>query len=151
MVVKKDSKALFIIATILVIIIGVILASYIKQKKEDGVGNNVLQENNNELKGEEGCIPSDFPVYPNTTLESSYTTEGDNKATSIVWKTDASLSQVSSFYKSELENTGWAVTSNIENEDSTSFSFERDTKFGIIGIGRGEGGLTVISVTIGSR
>ena len=128
------------------------LIFYIKQNRDDsGVDNNSLQESKDELKGEEGGIPSDFPVYPEAVIESSYTTEGDNKATSVVWKTDASLSQVSDFYKSELENAGWAITSNIENEDSTSFSFERDTKFGIIGIGREEGGLTMISVTIGAR
>ena len=151
MVVKKDSKALFIIATILVIIIGVILTSYIKQKKEDGVGNNVLQQDKDELKGEEGGIPSDFPVYPEAVIESSFTSEGDKKATSVVWETNATLTEVSTFYKEVLEKAGWQISSNIENENSSTFSFAKGESFGFIGIGEGEGGLTIISVTIGSR
>ena len=92
-----------------------------------------------------------FPTYPGATEESSYTTEGDNKATSIVWKTDDSISEVSSFYNKELEMGGWEITSIIENENSTTFSFTRGESYGFAGIGKGKGDFTIISVTIGLR
>lgn len=150
--VKKDSKILVIIAAVLIVIVGAALVSYAKYKKQEiGVNSNSIQENKDELKGEEGGIPSDFPVYPEAVIESSYSTEGDKKATSVVWKTDANVSEVSAFYKKELENGDWTITSNIENENSNTYSFEKDDKFGFIGIGKGEGGVTIISVTIGLR
>lgn len=128
------------------------LIVYIKQKSEDfGDDNSVLQENKDKLRSEEGGIPSDFPVYHEAVIESSYTSEGDKKATSVVWETDDDISEVYSFYKQELEKEDWEITSNIENENSSTYSFEKDNKFGFIGIGIGEGGLTIISVTIGSR
>ena len=139
---------IFLVISFVLVVIGILMLINLQKRK------TLQKENTQETEVSQDTssgLLDDFPVYPEAVIESSYTTEGDKKATSVVWKTGASLSQVSDFYKSELENAGWAITSSIENEDSTSFSFERDTKFGIIGIGRGEGGLTVISVTIGSR
>lgn len=150
--VKKDSKTLVTITVVLIVVIGTALVIYNKTTNDDiEVDNHSLQENINELKSEEGVIPSDFPVYPEVVIESSYTSEGDKKAISVVWKTDANVSEVSAFYKKELENGDWTITSNIENANSSTYSFEKDNKFGFIGIGKGEGGVTIISVTIGSR
>jgi hypothetical protein len=97
-------------------------------------------------------LPTDFPVFSNVTVESSYSTKGENaQATSIVWKTESSVAEVSNFYDVELKSAGWDVLSNIKGEVSTTFSVEKGNHFGIIGIGRGEGESTVISVTIGLR
>lgn len=96
-------------------------------------------------------ISEGFPIYPGATLESSYTTEADNPAESWVWKTDAGTSDVSNFYKEELKNNGWEITSDIKDKDSYTFGFTKEEKFGFIGIGKGEGNLTFISVTIGVR
>lgn len=141
-----------IIAASFVFFIGVIVLVKIYEKKKHTltertglIKESVINENG------ESTLLDDFPVYPGASVESSFTSEGDKKATSVVWKTDDDISEVSSFYKQELEKTGWIVTSNIENDLSTTFSFEMDNKFGFIGIGEGEGSSTVISVTIGSR
>ena len=150
--VKKDSKTLIIIAAVLIVFVGGALIIYAKTKSSYlGQDKNTSQEYRDELKSKENDLLSDFPIYPGTTEESSYTTEGDNKATSIVWKTDDSISEVSTFYNKELEMGGWEITSKIENENSTTLSFTRGERYGFVGIGKGEGDFTIISVTIGER
>ena len=151
-VVKKDSKTLIIITASLLVFVVAALVIYTKIKDNYlGQDNNSSQENRDDLSSYENDLLSDFPIYPGATEESSYTTEGDNKATSIVWKTDDSISEVSYFYNKELEMGGWEITSIIENENSTTLSFTRGESYGFVGIGKGEGDITIISVTIGER
>jgi len=141
--VKKLFIPLFLIILFISLIAGIL---YIKQLK----GDKDITRNDEELKGKSDLL-EDFPVYSGATLESSYTTEGDRKAKSFFWKTDDSIYEVSSFYKKELENGNWEITSNVENDNSFTYSFTKDEMFGFIGIGEGERNLTVISVTIGLR
>jgi ABC-type glycerol-3-phosphate transport system permease component len=143
--VKKLFVPIFLIILLISLIVG-ILYIYIKQSKSD----KDITRNSEELKGKSDLL-EDYPVYPGAILESSFTTEGDNKATSSVWKTDDSISEVYSFYTKELEEGDWEITSIVENENLTALSFTRGESYGFAGIGKAERNLTVISVTIGLR
>ena len=154
---KKKLAKSKVLATIILLVLFVflvigifLLINFNRKKALEKDKDNFPQETKVSENGATGLL-GDFPVYPNATLESSYSTEGDKKATSVVWETNATLTEVSTFYKEVLEKAGWQISSNIENENSSTFSFAKGESFGFIGIGEGEGGLTIISVTIGLR
>ncbi len=94
-------------------------------------------------------FPSDFPVYPNAKLASSWTAKGnDTDGLSLIWKTEDIVSKVSNYYESELKNAGWILSFTSKTEDSTTFAFEKNDVSGFIGI-TVEESKTVISLTLG--
>lgn len=94
-------------------------------------------------------FPKDFPTYPEATLVNSWTATGNTtEGVSVVWQTPDSLSIVSEYYQGELEKSGWTAIVNKEG-DSATITFEKDKVSGFIGITKGEGDITVISVTLG--
>ncbi len=94
-------------------------------------------------------FPSDFPIYPNAELASSWTASGDDTdGLSLIWETEDSVSKVSNYYESELEDAGWTLSFTSETEDSTTYAFEKNDVSGFIGI-TVEESKTVISLTLG--
>lgn len=97
-------------------------------------------------------FPVDFPVYPDSEIESSSIAEGsEREAISVAWTADGSLSEVSEYYKVELEREGWEALSTFEDEESVIFSFEKEQSYGFIGIGKKDSDKVIISVTIGAK
>ena len=97
-------------------------------------------------------FPQDFPIYPGSVLTSSWTSEGkDKKGFSLVWESSDKLYEIYSFYKTELPNRDWKVTSLIEDKNSYTINFEKSNLFGFIGILNEAGVKTIISVTIASK
>lgn len=97
-------------------------------------------------------FPKDFPVYPVSDLINSWTASGnETKGLSVVWETQDSVSQVSKFYKEELPNAKWTISSSYQLDDSSTFSFEKENISGFVGVTKGKEGRTAISVTIGVR
>jgi hypothetical protein len=102
---------------------------------------------------EEGSLPdnfpSDFPIYPDAKLVSTWMAKGEGTdGLSLIWETEDSVSKVSNYYKSELEDTGWILSFTSETEDSTTFAFEKNDTRGFIGITIEESKV-VISLTLG--
>jgi hypothetical protein len=94
-------------------------------------------------------FPSDFPIYPDAKLASSWTASGDDTdGLSLIWETEDSVSKVSNYYEGELEDAGWTLSFTSETEDSTTFAFEKNDASGFIGI-TVEESKTVISLTLG--
>jgi hypothetical protein len=94
-------------------------------------------------------FPSDFPIYPDAKLTSSWAARGDEtNGLSLIWETDDSISKAGNYYESELENAGWTLSFTSETEDSTTFAFEKNDVSGFIGI-TVEESKTVISLTLG--
>ena len=96
-------------------------------------------------------FPADFPIYKNSTLMSKWssTSEGE-EGMSVIFETSDSLSKVSDYYESELEKTGWIVTSTFSQEDSSVYAFEKGDIEGIVGITKAEDKVS-ISVTINNK
>jgi len=102
---------------------------------------------------EEGSLPdnfpSDFPIYPDAKLASSWVASGtDTDGLSLIWETEDSVDKVSNYYESELKKAGWTLSFTSETEDSTTFAFEKNNVSGFIGITVEELKI-VISLTLG--
>ena len=94
-------------------------------------------------------FPSDFPIYPDAELASSWTASGDDTdGISLIWETEDSVSGVGNYYESELEAAGWTLSFTSETEDSITYAFEKNDVSGFIGI-TVEESKTVISLTLG--
>src|SRR3989344_5477390 len=110
------------------------------QKEEVPTSVNSLPQN----------FPQDFPVYPDASIKTSWTTQGELKeGISVLWESEDTPLKVADYYKKKLGEFGWSVGSSFESEGSYTISFEKETGEGFMGITRGEGGLTQISVTVG--
>ncbi len=97
-------------------------------------------------------FPADFPTYPGAKITSSWTSAGDNsKGISVVWETSDSPEKVAEYYKTNVESKGWKITASFSNDGTTTYSFEKGTTSGFVGIAKGEAGKTNISVTIGVK
>jgi len=95
-------------------------------------------------------FPKDFPLYPDSSLKTSWTTQGELKeGISVLWESGDAPQVVRDFYKQKLPELGWSVNSSFESEGSYTISFEKEITDGFIGITLGEAGLTQISVTLG--
>lgn len=96
-------------------------------------------------------FPKDFPIYSNSNLISKWSsTAEENKGMSVVLETNDTVNKVSDYYKTELEKTGWSITSTFSQDDSTVFSFEKGEKQGILGIAKAED-KSNISITISNK
>jgi hypothetical protein len=94
-------------------------------------------------------FPSDFPIYPDAKLASTWTAKGEGTdGLSLIWEAEDSVNKVSNYYESELEGAGWTLSFTSETEDSTTFAFEKNSVSGFIGITLEES-KTVISLTLG--
>ncbi|MCL4387035.1 hypothetical protein M1307_01400 [Patescibacteria group bacterium] len=90
-------------------------------------------------------LPEDFPIFEGSEFVSSSQSE-NKKGVSFIWEATESPSLVYEYLKSELKIRGWTVTDN-----SGSFlvsSFKNEENEGFLGVFRGDGDKTVISVTI---
>lgn len=94
-------------------------------------------------------FPSDFPIYPDAKLVSSWVASGlATDGLSLIWETEDSVSKVSNYYESELEDAGWTLSFTSETDDSTTLAFEKNDVSGFIGI-TVEESKTIISLTLG--
>lgn len=97
-------------------------------------------------------FPSDFPLYPEAKIVSSFTANGGGTSgVSVVWENQDSLEKIIAFYKVELPKGEWKIVSSFDREGSSTISFEKDSTSGFLGIAKGEKGLSIISVTIGKK
>lgn len=171
----KGKKGLIILIVLALILVALFLVGKVVARKVgQGIFSRVLSQVTDSnvkvegdgdsvtFKGEEGEVsfnasgdmpesfPKDFPVYSGATLKSSFTATGeDTKGTSVVWETGDGVDKVSDFYKSELAKKGWKIVSTFEQEGTTTLTFEKEGVGGFLGIAKGEGGKTAISVTVG--
>lgn len=166
---KKKMPILLILSAILVLM--VILGGICYRKAKDSVIGSIfsrlsggLVEKDGEKitvaleEGEfsfeeEGSLPdnfpSDFPIYPEAKLASTWAAKGEGTdGLSLIWETEDSVSKVSSYYESELEDAGWTLSFTSETEDSTTFAVEKSGIRGFIGI-TFEESKVVISLTLG--
>ncbi len=95
-------------------------------------------------------FPKDFPIYPSSTLKTSWAAQGETKqGISVLWESEESAQVVTAFYKQELARLGFRINSSFESEGSFTISFEKEDVSGFIGIAQGDGAKTQISVTLG--
>lgn len=97
-------------------------------------------------------FPSDFPLYPEAKIVSSFTANGgETSGMSVVWESTVAPEKIITFYKAELPKGEWKIVSNFDREGSSTISFEKDKISGFLGIAKGEKELSIISVTIGKK
>ena len=120
---------------------------------KDGEKVSVTTEEGDFVFEEEGELPnefpSDFPIYPEAKLISSWLADGETTdGLSLIWETEDTFSKVSNYYENELEKANWTLSFTSETEDSTTFAFEKNGSRGFIGIVFEESKV-VISLTLG--
>lgn len=161
---KKNKTALFISAFFvsLLLFFGYLL---FLQKQRGNKEEIFLEENLYEKTTEKNkklpiFFPSDFPVHPDSTVE-SVSSVGDEsiKGVSVLWVSESKINEVIEFYKNSLEQKGWAYEVMNEGDFDFTFSFEKDVSCqasencqsnGFVGITQKED-QTYISVTMGVR
>lgn len=172
----KGSKLPLILIVIAVLLVGAYLVGKVVAKKAgdflagrvlSGVtGGNVKVGDDGgsvSFENEEGKVtfegggslpkdfPNDFPVYPGAKIVSTFTASSEGKeGTSVVWETGDSAETVAVFYKSNLEAKGWKTTATFTQGEATTFTVEKDSLAGFMGVSGAEG-KTTISVTIGVK
>lgn len=97
-------------------------------------------------------FPSDFPLYPGAKISSSWNASSEeSKGYSLILETEAKPGEVDKYYKEELVKKGWKITSQFTDQESFTYTFEKGSLNGLVGIAVGEEGKTAISVTIGAK
>jgi hypothetical protein len=170
---EVNKKALILVILAAAVVLMVVLGGIFYRKAKDSIVGNIfsrltggtvdvdkdgdkvtvtLDEGEFSFE-EEGRLPdnfpSDFPIYPNAKLVSSWMASGnDTDGLSLIWETEDSVSKVSNYYESELEEAGWTLSFTSETEDSTTFAFEKNDVSGFIGV-TVEESKTAISLTLG--
>lgn len=95
-------------------------------------------------------FPTDFPVYPEARLTSAHKTKGSSiDGMSLTWFTNDAEEDVSEFYIKEFGEIGYIIVEQMNEESSTTFSFEKSNITGFVGITKGEESQTIILVTLG--
>ena len=158
---KKAPNMMLLLSAVL--LVGIIIGVGAKLAYDflAGQKNNPGRESQTVPKGQEEVtsedtnslptnFPKDFPLYPDSSLKTSWTTQGELKeGISVLWESGDASQAVADYYKQKLPELGWSVNSSFDSEGSYTISFEKETIDGFIGITLGEGGLTQISVTLG--
>ena len=90
-------------------------------------------------------LPENFPIFEGSKFISSSESE-NRKGASFIWEATEDPSIVYEYIKSELRIRGWTVTDNSGSFLISSFKSEEDE--GFLGVFKGDGDKTVISVTI---
>ena len=121
--------------------------------EKDGEKVTITTEEGGFVFEEEGELPdefpSDFPIYPEAKLISSWLADGEKTdGLSLIWETEDAFSKVSNYYENELEKANWTLSFTSETEDSTTFALEKNGSRGFIGIVFEESKV-VISLTLG--
>lgn len=93
-------------------------------------------------------LPQTFPRdLPLPKLAKVTVASADEQTWNAVLSTNAALDETVSFYRKELPNTGWEITSQPQAAGITIFYAEKQGKEAIIAVGKGDHGNTV-SITI---
>lgn len=170
---EPNKKAPILIILAAIVVTAVILGGILYRETKDSIVGNIFSRltgeaidvdkdgekttvtlKEGEFSFEEGGslpdnFPSDFPIYPEAELASSWMAKGnDTDGLSLIWETEDSVGRVSNYYERELEDAGWTLSFTSETEDSTTFAFGKNDVSGFIGITIEES-KTVISLTLG--
>ncbi len=169
---KRSNKLLFILLTLALILLGLGILGKVLYRKlasaflskltggvvsvDSGGKKLTIQGEGGQLSFEEGGklpagFPSDFPIYPGAKLTGSWTAKGEKgEGISLVWETTDDVLKVSDYYKTQLASLGWKVTTTFDSSSSSTFSFEKDSKSGFMGITKSDS-KTTISLTLGTK
>ncbi len=79
-------------------------------------------------------FPKDFPLYPGAKVSSalSGSEAGNNNGFWLTMETGDALDKVVSFYKSQLETSGWTTTGTYASGDTTNYAVEKGTWSGSV-------------------
>lgn len=96
-------------------------------------------------------FPKDFPVYPNSTIASSWRSQDeDTIGVSAIFETHDVYKDVVTYYSKNLPQHGWTVTDEIGKDNGYIASFKKDGSEGFIGITQSADIIT-LSVTISRK
>lgn len=94
-----------------------------------------------------GNLPKDFPVYQDSEFKTFAQSE-DGRGISFIWETGDDADLVIEYLKSELRINGWQLSNESSVGSSSAVSFEKNGTAGFLGVFKGSGDETIISVTI---
>jgi len=136
------------------------------KKSEEGKVKATREGEKIKITGEQGEIvidpdgaelpehwPDDVPVFPKTKITSSVEGAGDANMIMVVFETNKLISEAKDFYKAELPEKGWKITSEIETGKEISIlTASKDNRIASVSITKnGDSDKTIISVNLGAR
>jgi hypothetical protein len=138
---KKTLKIVLIVVGVLAVlgIIGSMLLAYFgarigEEIIENATGTNIERSGDSvRIESEDGTaelnatsLPDDFPdvvpiFEPNSIMSVSSFSTGEGKSWNVTLSTNASPSEVQSFYQSEFSQNGWSVETSTDTGDTKGF------------------------------
>lgn len=110
------------------------------------------KEGNEITVGGEGTkLPKDYPnSLPQPTggkVVTSWTsTTDEGMGISVVWEVSGSIDSEYEAYKAAIEKAGYKITATFSANETMTFSFEKDNEQGSVGVGKGDGNMTNITL-----
>lgn len=117
------------------------------QKKETFSQTNDFESRDISIKNAIEGLPEDFPIYRNSKLV-TYALSDDGDGKSYIWETDDEVGIVYEYLKSKLRIEGWEISNDSSTGNSSVLSFEKNKIIGFLGVFKGSGGESIVSVTI---
>ena len=149
---KQSSREIkFLVLAFLVFVLILLSIGVFRVIKEITTNFNPTDSNQQAktLKEQGENFPSDFPLFPGAVLiDSSEIESAQGKGFSIIWETSNPFPEVADYYRAQLTEKGWLITSSFEKEESFTFTFEKEKVKGFLGV-TANNGKTVVSATIG--
>lgn len=94
-------------------------------------------------------FPDSFPVYPNSQVRDSWISQEDSiLGMSVVWISDDSIDDISSFFKDAFSESDWRYQEIDSTEESFTLTVEKEEISGFVGVTK-EDDQSMISVTLG--
>jgi hypothetical protein len=155
MVNMKKKKILFVLLpTVFVIVLSSV---YIKLLKPNQFNENIPSPTVTITPGIENkettlpeIFPNDFPQYPEAVITSSWAaTNSLTDGFSVVWETNDDPVEVKAYYLNNLVKNNWQIKEPTPGDSDSIITFQKGQTSGFIGITKGTGNKTVISVTMG--
>jgi len=94
-------------------------------------------------------FPKDFPIYPGAKIVSSVSTNG--LLVTFTPPDGHGLNNVVPFYKSELETSGWNITSSFDSDTIQTWAISKGTMEGSVSITTFEKDPMTIEVALGEK
>lgn len=122
----KSKKVIWLVFLIAIIFFG--LLGFINRNKldtKDVVISTPLSTPNVKDYGKNlpDNFPEDFPIYPGSSITSSFENKGVTKlGQSVTWETEGKSTDVLEYLQSELDKNEWNVDVNKDNPNIVNFS-----------------------------
>jgi hypothetical protein len=136
----------FFLVPLFVMGTAILFVLYLKSQESGLKTNEEIKINETSTNKIDG-LPDDFPIFKDSELVTT-AVSNNRVGKSFIWLTGDEVGLVYEYLKSELRIRGWNLSDESSLSGSYAISFEKNGIEGFLGVFRGSGGKSVISVSI---